>query len=108
MYRLATVVDKLTGDDLSEQFFLSFGKSSEFFQSQLAQLRFITTCPFCFKMYDGRQRAIKGALKDASLDLPVFYYTQLLGLAMGLGPEKLGLDLNLSPIDPVLERIREG
>jgi heterodisulfide reductase subunit B2 len=68
----------------------------------------VTTCPFCFKMYDGRQRAIKGALKDASLNLPVFYYTQLLGLAMGLGPEKLGLDLNLSPIDPVLERIREG
>ena len=68
----------------------------------------VTTCPFCFKMYDGRQRAIKGALKDASLDLPVFYYTQLLGLAMGLGPEKLGLDLNLSPIDPVLERILEG
>jgi heterodisulfide reductase subunit B len=68
----------------------------------------VTTCPFCFKMYDGRQRAIKGALKDSSLDLPVFYYTQLLGLAMGLGPEKLGLDLNLSPIDPVLERILEG
>lgn len=68
----------------------------------------VTTCPFCFKMYDGRQRAIKSALKDASLDLPVFYYTQLLGLAMGLGPEKLGLDLNLSPIDPVLERILEG
>ncbi|MFH0850191.1 MAG: CoB--CoM heterodisulfide reductase iron-sulfur subunit B family protein [Candidatus Bathyarchaeota archaeon] len=68
----------------------------------------VTTCPFCFKMYDGRQRAIKGALKDASLDLPIFYYTQLLGLAMGLGPEKLGLDLNLSPIDPVLERILEG
>jgi len=68
----------------------------------------VTTCPFCFKMYDGRQRAIKGGLKDSSLDLPVFYYTQLLGLAMGLGPEKLGLDLNLSPIDPVLERILEG
>lgn len=68
----------------------------------------VTTCPFCFKMYDGRQRAIKGALKDDTLDLPVFYYTQLLGLAMGLGPEKLGLDLNLSPIDPVLERMLEG
>jgi heterodisulfide reductase subunit B len=67
----------------------------------------VTTCPFCFKMYDGRQRAIKGALKDASLDLPVFYYTQLLGLAMGLRPEKLGLDLNMSPIEPVLERILE-
>jgi len=68
----------------------------------------ITTCPFCFKMYDGRQRAIKGALKDNTLDLPVFYYTQLLGLAIGLGPEKLGLDLNLSPKDPVLERMLEG
>jgi len=27
---------------------------------------------------------------------------------MGLEPEKLGLELNLSPIDPILEKILEG
>jgi len=68
----------------------------------------VTTCPFCFKMYDGRQRAIKGALKDASLDLPVFYYTQLLGLALGSDPKSLGLHMNQSPVDDLVERILEG
>jgi heterodisulfide reductase subunit B len=67
----------------------------------------VTTCPFCFKMYDGRQRAIKAALKDASLDLPVFYYTQLLGLALGSDPKSLGLQMNQSPIDDLVERILE-
>ena len=67
----------------------------------------VTTCPFCFKMYDGRQRAIKGALKDSTLDLPVFYYTQLLGLALGSSPDRLGLRLNQSPVDGLVERIME-
>jgi len=68
----------------------------------------VTVCPFCFKVFDNRQRAIQGAMGDRSLEVPVFYYTQLLGLAMGLRPGKLGLDLNLSPIDPILEKILEG
>jgi len=58
-------------------------------------------------MYDGRQRAIKGALKDNTLDLPVFYYTQLLGLALGSSPERLGLRMNMSPVDSIVERITE-
>ncbi len=67
----------------------------------------VTTCPFCFKMYDGRQRAIKFALKENTLDMPVFYYTQLLGLALGSNPERLGLQLNMSPVDSIVERIME-
>lgn len=65
----------------------------------------VTTCPFCFKVYDNRQRAIASTIGDRTLEVPVFYYTQLLGLAMGLGQEQLGLELNQSPIDPVLARI---
>jgi heterodisulfide reductase subunit B len=67
----------------------------------------VTTCPFCFKMYDGRQRAIKAAHRDDSLNLPVFYYTQLLGLALGSSPESLGLQMNMSPVDGLVERIME-
>ena len=66
-----------------------------------------TTCPFCFKMYDGRQRAIMGTMKDRTLNIPVFYYTQLLGLALGSNPDKLGLMLNQSPVDSLVERITE-
>jgi len=68
----------------------------------------VTTCPFCFKLFDSRQRAIQTAMSDRSLEVPVFYYTQILGLAMGVKPEKLGLELNLSPIDKILENIRGG
>ena len=65
----------------------------------------VTTCPFCFKVYDNRQRAIASTIGDRTLEVPVFYYTQLLGLAMGLKQEQLGLELNQSPVDPVLARI---
>lgn len=66
-----------------------------------------TTCPFCFKMYDGRQRAIKGAIKDRTLNLPIFYYTQLLGLALGSEPERLGLQINQSPVDAIIKHMSE-
>jgi len=65
----------------------------------------VTTCPFCFKVYDNRQRAIATTIGDKALEVPIFYYTQLLGLAMGLNQEMLGLELNLSPIEQVLVRI---
>jgi heterodisulfide reductase subunit B len=65
----------------------------------------VTTCPFCFKVYDNRQRAIAAAVADRELEVPVFYYTQLLGIAMGLPQTSLGLDLNQSPVDAVLARI---
>jgi heterodisulfide reductase subunit B len=65
----------------------------------------VTTCPFCFKVYDNKQRAIQIAVGDKELNVPVFYYTQLLGLSMGINPEILGLDLNQSPVDLVLEKV---
>ena len=67
-----------------------------------------TTCPFCFKMYDGRQRAIGGAMRDRELTLPIFYYTQLLGLALGSTPDSLGLMMNMSPVDDIINKITEG
>jgi heterodisulfide reductase subunit B len=68
----------------------------------------VTTCPFCFKVYDNRQRAIQTAIGDKELNVPVFYYTQLLGFAMGVSPEYLGLDLNQSPVDPILLKVYES
>ena len=49
-------------------------------------------------MFDSRQ--IKaGEIVAAKLDVPVLYLTQLLGIALGVPKEKLGFDLNLSPVD---------
>ncbi len=65
----------------------------------------VTVCPFCHKMYDAKQGAIKTLLQEESIDVPVFYYTQLLGVAMGLDEEELGMNFNLSNVDRVLEKI---
>jgi len=58
----------------------------------------VDVCPWCHKMFDVRQGKA-GETVAAKLDVPVLYLTQLLGLALGVKKEKLGLDLNLSPID---------
>jgi heterodisulfide reductase subunit B2 len=59
----------------------------------------VLVCPFCNVMYEGQQKKIA---KAAGLDLkvPVVYYPQVLGLALGLSPEELGFKLNrVKPAD---------
>jgi len=58
----------------------------------------VDVCPWCHKMFDNRQTKA-GEIVAAKLDVPVLYLTQLLGIAMGIPKEKLGFDLNLSPVD---------
>ena len=47
-------------------------------------------CPICHGNLDIRQKEIEGVY-STSYNLPVFYLTQLLGVAVGLGADKLGL-----------------
>jgi len=63
----------------------------------------VDSCPSCQNMFDVRQKS-SGATTGAKLNLPIIYYTQLLGLAMGIPQEKLGLNLNRSPIDEFLQK----
>jgi len=65
----------------------------------------VSACPSCHMMFDMRQKS-SGATVGTKLSLPVLYYTQLLGVAMGIENEKLGLQLNRSPIDELLRKIR--
>jgi heterodisulfide reductase subunit B len=62
----------------------------------------VTVCPFCQKMYDGKQEAIKRILKDENPLLPVFYLTQLIGIALGLDNLALGLNFNATPVEDFL------
>ena len=50
----------------------------------------VTACPLCQMNLDLRQQDIEKKYGD-KFDLPVFYFTQLLGLAMGIAPAELGL-----------------
>jgi heterodisulfide reductase subunit B len=65
----------------------------------------VTVCPFCQKMFDGKQEAIKRILEDKEPLLPVFYLTQLIGVALGLDSESLGLNLNATPLNEFVERL---
>lgn len=58
----------------------------------------VDVCPWCHKMFDSRQTKA-GETVAAKLDVPVVYLTQLLGAAFGIPVEKLGLELNLSPVE---------
>jgi heterodisulfide reductase subunit B len=65
----------------------------------------ITVCPFCMKILDAKQNAIRVTTQQNDINLPVLYYTQLLGLAMGIEAEKLAINLNLSPVGEILKKL---
>jgi heterodisulfide reductase subunit B len=50
-------------------------------------------CPFCNVMYEGQQKKIAKAA-GIELKVPVVYYPQILGLALGLSSQELGFKLN--------------
>ncbi|SMF00135.1 CoB--CoM heterodisulfide reductase iron-sulfur subunit B family protein [Desulfovibrio gilichinskyi] len=56
-----------------------------------------TACPLCQMNLDLRQGQINSA-GGTNFNIPVFYYTQLIGLALGLSEKELGIDkLCVSP-----------
>lgn len=61
-------------------------------------------CPFCAVMYDDNQKKVE-AMVQSSYALPVLYYPQLLGLAMGIDPGELGLNINKVKTRSLLERL---
>jgi len=64
----------------------------------------VVSCPECQLMFDAKQKEA-GATVGVKLNVPVVYYTQLLGLAMGMGEKKLGLHLNQSPAEVLLTKV---
>ncbi len=57
----------------------------------------VTACPLCQMNLDARQHQVNVA-NATSHHMPVFYFTQLLGLALGVSPDALGMDkLIVSP-----------
>jgi heterodisulfide reductase subunit B len=64
----------------------------------------VVSCPDCQLMFDAKQRDA-GTTIGARFDLPVVYYTQLLGLALNIDEKKLGLHLNQSPTNQLLTKV---
>ncbi len=98
--------------------------SADFTREKVTNMReagadiILTVCPFCHMQLDvGQLEANRnyGDMIGEPLKIPVIYLPQLLGVAMGMDPNRLGLIKNheipgLSPyipIEPFLEKVKE-
>jgi heterodisulfide reductase subunit B2 len=63
----------------------------------------MVACPLCHSNLDFLQNAILGE-RGQSFRIPVLYLTEMLGLAMGVAPDRLGLQRHFVPV-PVGELI---
>ncbi|GFE62506.1 CoB--CoM heterodisulfide reductase iron-sulfur subunit B family protein [Geobacter sp. AOG2] len=63
----------------------------------------MVACPLCHGNLDIRQKEIEGVY-STQYAMPVFYITQLVGLAAGLGADKLGLDALIVNPMPLLKQ----
>ncbi len=60
----------------------------------------VTVCPLCHYALDVGQAVI-----GYKQSIPVLHVTQILGLALGIPAEKLGLDKNVTPTQPLLKKV---
>jgi heterodisulfide reductase subunit B len=63
----------------------------------------IITCSGCGFMFDRKQKSAESFAGE--LNIPVLYYSQFLGLALGIPPEKLGFEINRVPVKSFLEKV---
>ena len=64
----------------------------------------VTICPFCSIMYEDNQKKIESKF-TVKYDLPVLFYPQVLGLAMGIDHKQLGFRLNKIKVNTLLEKV---
>ena len=62
------------------------------------------SCPLCHVNLDTRQVEVEQEY-GVQYDLPVFYFTQLMGLAMGVAVDKLGLQKHFVGVDKLLSGV---
>ncbi len=72
-----------------------------------AGAEFVTVvCPACGNQLDLQQLGLKDSYGE-EYNLPVLLYPQILGLAMGLDEDTVGLSMNRVAADPILDHLTE-
>lgn len=66
-----------------------------------------TACPLCQGNLDMRQSEVAKAT-GTRYNIPILYFTQLMGLAFGISEEELSLGSHIVSTAPLLEKIRKG
>jgi succinate dehydrogenase / fumarate reductase, cytochrome b subunit len=64
----------------------------------------VTPCPLCHLNLDSRQPEVEKVI-ERKLGLPVLHLPQLVALALGIAPQKLGLEKHIVSTRPVLEKL---
>lgn len=64
----------------------------------------VLICPFCNIMYEGNQKKIEKQ-SETEFNLPVLYYPQVLGLALGIPSDELGFRMNRVKPREILSRL---
>ena len=64
----------------------------------------VLVCPFCSVMYDDNQKEIE-TLFETEYKIPVLYYPQVLGLALGIDAKDLGLNMNRVKTKDLLSKL---
>ena len=67
----------------------------------------VTTCPLCHFNLEGYQDKINKVF-GTKLNIPILYFTQLLGIALGLPAKSLGLDASFIPLGTKITSLAEA
>ncbi len=65
----------------------------------------VLACPSCCIAYENNQRLV-GKKTNRDFNLPVLYFTQILGLSMGLSKEEMGFEFNRIDADGIMKKLR--
>jgi len=63
----------------------------------------VTVCPFCHLNLDAYQSVVNRKFKT-NFNIPILFFTQLIGIAFGIDKKTLGLRENIVPADKILAR----
>jgi heterodisulfide reductase subunit B len=66
----------------------------------------VTTCPLCHFNLEAYQDKIN-AVYTTSFSIPILYFTQLLGIVLGIDGKKLGLDASFIPMGQKISSLTE-
>jgi len=63
----------------------------------------VVTCPMCHLQLDAKQKAVEAKF-NIKIEMPIIYFTQLIGLSIGIPPKELGLDKHLVSTDKFISK----